>query len=97
MKTERSNCSFFGVALLIWLAFAPMVQAYYNPSAGRWLSRDPFPEEGFHKEQLDRGSEIEQFGINPFLSKKITAEVHLFVKNDGINSIDGLGLHICQS
>ena len=33
-------------ALLLWLAFAPLAQAFYNPSTGRWLSRDPLGERG---------------------------------------------------
>ena len=33
-------------ALLLWLAFAPLAQAFYNPSTGRWLSRDPIEEAG---------------------------------------------------
>jgi len=33
-------------AVLLWLAFAPLAQAFYNPSTGRWLSRDPIGEKG---------------------------------------------------
>lgn len=32
--------------LLLCLGFAPQAQAFYNPSAGRWLSRDPIEEAG---------------------------------------------------
>jgi hypothetical protein len=33
--------------LVCWLSgFAPVAQAFYNPSTGRWLSRDPIEEKG---------------------------------------------------
>lgn len=37
-----------GLLLLAGLlsGFAPVAQAFYNPSAGRWLSRDPIAERG---------------------------------------------------
>ena len=34
------------IACLLWLACAPLAQAFYNPSTGRWLSRDPIEERG---------------------------------------------------
>ncbi len=33
-------------ALLLWVAFVPLAQAFYHPSTGRWLSRDPIEEKG---------------------------------------------------
>src|SRR5208282_45494 len=42
---------------------------YYNPSTGRWPSRDPMEEAG---------------GLN----------LYAFVRNDGINNVDGLGRKI---
>lgn len=46
MKVECRNKSAIGMALFAWLTFAPLAQAYYNPSAGRWLNRDPIEERG---------------------------------------------------
>lgn len=33
-------------SIFAWWAVAPLAQAYYNPSAGRWLNRDPIEEKG---------------------------------------------------
>jgi len=33
-------------AVLLWLAFAPLAQAFYNPNTGRWPNRDPLGEKG---------------------------------------------------
>lgn len=46
MKPEILKASWFKAALLFWLAFAPLAQAFYNPSTGKWLSRDPIGELG---------------------------------------------------
>ena len=34
------------MAVLLWLAAALLAQAFYNPSVGKWLSRDPLAEAG---------------------------------------------------
>ncbi len=34
------------IACLLWLACVPLAQAFYNPSTGRWLNRDPIEENG---------------------------------------------------
>ena len=45
MKTEtRRMRSWWTGAVLLWLAAAPLAQAFYNPSTGRWLNRDPIGE-----------------------------------------------------
>lgn len=46
MRTRYCDKHIIGAVLLVWLVFAPLAQAYYNPSAGRWLSRDPIEERG---------------------------------------------------
>jgi hypothetical protein len=46
MNTKQRKASVVAVLLLAWLGFAPLAQAYYNPSAGRWLNRDPIEEKG---------------------------------------------------
>ncbi len=46
MKIETRKGRLLISALLLWLAFAPLAQAFYNPSTGRWLNRDPLGEAG---------------------------------------------------
>ncbi len=46
MKIEMRKGKRLISALLLWLAFAPLAQAFYNPSTGRWLNRDPIEELG---------------------------------------------------
>ncbi len=46
MKIETCSGKYILPALLVWLAAAPLVQAFYNPNTGRWLSRDPIGERG---------------------------------------------------
>ena len=46
MKIETCKGKWLVSALLLWLACAPLAQAFYNPSTGRWLSRDPIAEKG---------------------------------------------------
>jgi len=46
MKIETRKGKLLLSALLLWLAFAPLAQAFYNPSTGRWLNRDPIGERG---------------------------------------------------
>lgn len=46
MKTKYCDKRLIGAVLLTWLAFAQLAQAFYNPSSGKWLSRDPMGERG---------------------------------------------------
>jgi hypothetical protein len=55
------------LVILLVLLLGREAQAFYNPSTGRWLSRDPVGEKG---------------GRN----------VYGFVENNGVSSLDGLGL-----
>jgi len=51
-------------ALLLWLAFAPLAQAFYNPSTGRWLNRDPAGErtsDGPNVNAFARNNPIDRF------------------------------------
>jgi RHS repeat-associated protein len=54
---------------------------YYNPSTGRWLSRDPIEEKGF---QVYSRSRSRRSGLEPNL--------YVFVKNSPLNYSDALGL-----
>jgi RHS repeat-associated protein len=54
---------------------------YYNPSTGRWLSRDPMREPGF---ELLRRAKTRRRWVNP--------NPYAFVYNNSVNDIDLLGL-----
>ena len=45
MSTRLKGWLFFAV-ILAWLGAASPVHGFYNPSTGRWLSRDPIQETG---------------------------------------------------
>jgi len=46
MKIAKRKMNGLMGTLLLWLATAPLAQAFYNPTTGRWLSRDPIGEVG---------------------------------------------------
>jgi len=78
MKTQR-------MLLLVVLGalFAREAQAFYNPSAGRWLSRDPIAELAFQSalRTSQRFSDTAHDG-----------NAYLFARNEGISAVDLLGL-----
>ena len=45
MKTMKQS-SWILIVLLTWFAVVPAMQAFYSPSTGRWLNRDPIQEKG---------------------------------------------------
>ena len=61
---------------------------YYNPDTGRWLSRDPLGDEAFFKYHA-RGKSQE---IIDDLKEESRKPAYVFLKNDGINKSDFLGL-----
>jgi len=75
------------LAVVFGALFAREAQAFYNPSTGRWLSRDPLNELGFNlpihsQHSFNLGEE--KGGIN----------LYGFVVNSPILSIDRFGLDI---
>ena len=42
----KSNMRWLRWSVILWLAFASLAEAFYNPSTGRWLNRDPIEELG---------------------------------------------------
>lgn len=76
------------LALLLGLLLARDGQAFYNPSTGRWLSRDPVGEPAF----------LQQIAIRvlPKSQVRVKLERHLplytFVRNDPVGRMDVLGL-----
>jgi RHS repeat-associated protein len=59
---------------------------YYGPSTGRWLSRDPIGEDGGFSELGG------MYQLDSVLEPRNEPYLYVFVGNDGINSIDSLGL-----
>jgi hypothetical protein len=45
-KSMKQNSTNWMVIALLWLASAQTGWCFYNPSTGRWLSRDPIAEKG---------------------------------------------------
>jgi RHS repeat-associated protein len=77
---------------------------YYNPSTGRWLSRDPLGEPGFYLlatgRQISQGgsvtdtpanSDSESSALNDFLTAA-GPNVYAFMGNDGVDQWDYLGM-----
>ena len=59
---------------------------YYNPSTGRWPSRDPIGEPGF---EVSRKPSRKSASIQP--------DLYLFVHNDAVNRADFHGLCCCDA
>ena len=100
MKTLRQNL----IVVVLVLLTMPAAFAYYCPSTGRWLSRDPMGEPGF--ENLRAPSMVPEIGqatnlilmpagrwINRDPIAGMSApNLYGFVINDPINKIDPFGL-----
>ena len=99
MKTAKSI-----IVVLFVLLTAQVASAYYCPSTGRWLSRDPIGEPGF--ENLRAASVLPGVGqvVSPIslppgrwidrdsISTANDPDRYAFVKNAPINLVDPLGL-----
>ena len=83
MKTRTAMSSFVAVGILI--LSTPLAQAFYNPSAGRWLSRDPIEERGGVNPYGFSGnapvSSVDKFGLAVL---KLSIAFDDSVKNPGI-------------
>lgn len=80
MKTIRV---LFLVALS-WLALPASVSAFYNPSTGRWLSRDPVNEPG---------SQVSVRGRKTF-DRDEEMNLYVFVANRPVSTVDAFGLAV---
>jgi hypothetical protein len=90
MKTAKSI-----IVVLFVLLTAQIASAYYRPSTGRWLSRDPIGEPGFQaitqpgfSASLPPGRWVQR---DPILETK-EANRYAFVHNNSISYADYLGL-----
>ena len=68
-----------GCFLLLWASIAP-VYAFYNPTTGRWLSRDPIGQPGFQVSERNRYAPVRD------------ENTYIFVGNNPLTSFDLLGL-----
>ena len=96
MKTAKSI-----IVVLFVLLTAQIASAYYCPSNGRWLSRDPIGEPGF--QTLRDANTLPQFNrtgsLRParWIQRDSDESIkepnrYIFVKNDPKSKIDALGL-----
>ena len=87
MKTKNARTFLVLIPLLL---FAQAAQAFYNPSTGRWLSRDPLTDKASLDSIIRRAP--------PHMAKVLRAEALMpaygFVRNSAISRIDGDGRSI---
>jgi hypothetical protein len=71
MKTNSKHIRLCGVMLAV-LLFTPAAHAFYNPSTGRWLTRDPIEEKGglptYAFSKNDGCSQIDALGHAPIFA-----------------------------
>jgi len=95
MKTKKSI-----LVILFMLLTAQLASAYYCPSTGRWLSRDPLGEPGF--ENLRATGMVSPVGSvasrptrwirRDSMETKKEPNRYIFVKNNPESNVDWLGL-----
>jgi RHS repeat-associated protein len=82
-KSMKSRTQYW-VGLLMWLAVVQTGWGFYNPSTGRWLSRDPIGEEGLERARgHDSGFAAEE---------RPGRNLYGFVQNNPGKCVDVLGL-----
>jgi hypothetical protein len=98
MKTKRTLTA---LAVLLGVLLGREAQAFYNPSTGRWLSRDPVRELGGTTMALAASIEAGEGAMRD--SQGVDGD-YLFVRNDPHGRTDCLGLaevaqnsNCCQS
>jgi hypothetical protein len=82
MKTQIIH-TFLGVLSI--LLSAPGAHAFYSPSAGKWLTRDPIGEQGFGRVALSLRTVSTQASV-------MQPSQYDFVANSPVNKLDFLGL-----
>jgi hypothetical protein len=86
--------------LLLGISQGREAQAFYNPSVGRWLSRDPIAEPGFEVVRSRRSRVTEEQRGKATIAKSgqmLTIPLYSFNRNDGVNKSDLLGLKVISS
>ena len=87
MKTVKSI-----IVVLFVLLTAQIASAYYCPSTGRWLSRDPIGEPGF--QALQMASVVRSVSPSRWINRDQKNGINLYatINNNSICNIDILGL-----
>ena len=70
------------LALLVFLSATQLASAFYDPSLGRWLNRDPIREPGFENVCRSRLPNVSGDGPNQYW----------FVRNQPVSGWDSFGL-----
>ena len=98
MKTTKS------IIVVLFVLLTAQFAAYYCPSAGRWLSRDPMGEPGFENLRAARvvpmpGQIISPSSLPPSrwinrdsIAAKNDPNRYAFVRNEPMSKTDALGL-----
>jgi len=84
MNTKLNKWFVVGYGIALLLASANHVSAFYNPSTGRWLSRDPVQDPSF----LPQNVKV----LPRTQPSKLNVLCYVFVQSDPINRYDLLGL-----
>ncbi|MGO8931772.1 MAG: hypothetical protein ACLQU3_33370 [Limisphaerales bacterium] len=88
MKTSTITKAAAPALLLIaWLVLPQAAHCFYNPSTGRWISRDPLGDESFLKPHT-----LGDIATEQVLRQEALKPPFLFPQNNPISSIDPLGL-----
>jgi hypothetical protein len=90
MKQKETNYLLAVAWGILFLLSQEVCNAFYNPSVGRWLSRDPIEEKGFAGTFLANYRSVPQ----PPVQTKRTANLFVSMRNDPVSTIDLLGLFI---
>jgi|ERR1017187_5635367 hypothetical protein len=77
------------MVLLLYLVWGQDAFAHYNPSTGRWLSRDPIDEAAFQHTVSWASKQHEAL-----YRRRASVNEFMFVQNDAIGKIDLFGLMI---
>jgi hypothetical protein len=76
--------------LAVLLALVSTAHAFYDPTTGRWLNRDPLGEEAFLQKEL-RGTSFEE---QERLQSESFKHPYRFVDNVPLNKLDPFGLAV---
>ncbi len=93
MKTVKSN-----IVVLFVLLTAQIASAYYCPSTGRWLSRDPISEPGFQVQRI--AAQASAIVPGRWINRDSISDksgLYGFVKNNSLIHYDILGLDCCAT